>query len=49
MNFEKELLSTKRDLDIAVIEIEDYKKKVAEQNVTINEYEVRTYYILYFK
>ncbi|KAJ8724931.1 hypothetical protein PYW07_015889 [Mythimna separata] len=36
---ERELSSAKRDLDIAVIEIEDYRKKVAEQSVTIKEYE----------
>ncbi|KAJ8726906.1 hypothetical protein PYW08_015303 [Mythimna loreyi] len=36
---EKELSSAKRDLDIAVIEIEDYRKKVAEQSATIKEYE----------
>uniref|UniRef100_A0A2A4JGC0 Uncharacterized protein n=1 Tax=Heliothis virescens TaxID=7102 RepID=A0A2A4JGC0_HELVI len=37
--YEKELISTKRDLDIAVIEIEEYRTRLAEQNETIKEYE----------
>ncbi|XP_047023711.1 cilia- and flagella-associated protein 58-like [Helicoverpa zea] len=39
LSCEKELLSTKRDLDIAVIEIEDYRTRLAEQSDTLKEFE----------
>lgn len=44
MSYEKELITTKRDLDIAVIEIEDYRKRLAQNSETIKEFEVGTLY-----
>lgn len=41
MTFEGELSATKRDLDISVIELADYKKKMDEQSAILKEYEVR--------
>ena len=49
MTFEAELSATKRELDIAVIEIEDYKKKMAEQSETLKEYEVRMKNVEWFQ
>lgn len=42
ISFERELVSTKRDLDLALNEIDECKSRMAQQEETIKEYEVLT-------